>query len=68
MCGCIDFSRVRRLLLGLEDVEKRSAEVYVQGHWEKGGYLRGELVRLETRLSTDCEQMPRGHLYLRPAR
>jgi len=54
--------------LGLEDVEKRSAEVYVQGHWEKGGYLRGELVRLETRLSTDCEQMPRGHLYLRPAR
>lgn len=28
--------------MGLEDVEKRSAEVYVQGHWEKGGYLRGE--------------------------
>ncbi|WVR03334.1 hypothetical protein IAU60_000325 [Kwoniella sp. DSM 27419] len=36
----LDFARVRVLFAGLESPEKRSAEVYVQGHWEKGGYLR----------------------------
>ncbi|WVW81624.1 hypothetical protein I302_103619 [Kwoniella bestiolae CBS 10118] len=38
----LDFSRVRVLLAALEDPVKRSAEVYVNGHWEKGGYLRGD--------------------------
>jgi hypothetical protein len=41
----IDFPRVRILFAGLEDPAKRSAEVYVQGHWERGGYLRGESIR-----------------------
>ncbi|WWC66984.1 uncharacterized protein I206_100891 [Kwoniella pini CBS 10737] len=36
----LDFARVRTLLAALEDPAKRSAEVYEQGHWEKGGYLR----------------------------
>ncbi|OCF33164.1 hypothetical protein I316_05209 [Kwoniella heveanensis BCC8398] len=36
----LDFARVRILFAGLEDPAKRSAEVYQQGHWEKGGYLR----------------------------
>jgi len=36
----LDFPRVRVLFAGLEDPAKRSAEVYVQGQWEKGGYLR----------------------------
>ncbi|WWD05979.1 hypothetical protein V865_004064 [Kwoniella europaea PYCC6329] len=36
----LDFARVRVLLAALEDPVKRSAEVYVQGQWEKGGYLR----------------------------
>lgn len=35
-------------MAGLEDPVKRSAEVYVQGHWEKGGYLRGMLIPLVT--------------------
>jgi hypothetical protein len=38
-----DFSRVRALLSALEDKDLRSVEVYVQGHWERGGYLRSEL-------------------------
>ena len=38
----LDFNRVRLLLLALEDPAKRSKEVYQQGKWEKGGYLRGE--------------------------
>lgn len=33
------------MLLGLEDSETRSSEVYVQGHWERGGYLRGRSAR-----------------------
>ncbi|WVQ93907.1 hypothetical protein IAU59_000985 [Kwoniella sp. CBS 9459] len=36
----LDFVRVRVLLSALEDPVKRSAEVYQQGHWEKGGYLK----------------------------
>ncbi|KAK8845299.1 hypothetical protein IAR55_006012 [Kwoniella newhampshirensis] len=36
----LDFARVRVLFAGLENPAKRSAEVYVQGQWEKGGYLR----------------------------
>jgi len=36
----LDFSRVRKLMAALEDPSKRSEEVYVQGHWERGGYLR----------------------------
>ncbi|WVF66288.1 hypothetical protein IAT40_001028 [Kwoniella sp. CBS 6097] len=36
----LDFARVRVLFAGLEDPVKRSAEVYQQGYWEKGGYLR----------------------------
>ncbi|WWD22241.1 hypothetical protein CI109_106732 [Kwoniella shandongensis] len=36
----LDFARVRVLFAGLEDPAKRSAEVYVQGQWEKGGYLK----------------------------
>ncbi|WWC85641.1 uncharacterized protein L201_000507 [Kwoniella dendrophila CBS 6074] len=36
----LDFARVRVLLSALEDPVKRSAEVYEQGQWEKGGYLR----------------------------
>lgn len=38
-----DFSRARALLKGLQDQDRRSAEVYVQGQWEKGGYFRCEL-------------------------
>ncbi|ORY31988.1 hypothetical protein BCR39DRAFT_504567 [Naematelia encephala] len=40
----LDFSRVRALLAALDDPEKRSAERYVQGHWERGGYLRVDAV------------------------
>jgi len=36
----LDFGRVRVLLSALEDPEKRSAEVHVQGHWERGGFLK----------------------------
>ncbi|WRT63488.1 uncharacterized protein IL334_000393 [Kwoniella shivajii] len=36
----LDFARVRALFAGLEDPAKRSAEVYEQGQWEKGGYLK----------------------------
>ncbi|WVN90116.1 uncharacterized protein L203_105351 [Cryptococcus depauperatus CBS 7841] len=38
----LDFSRVRDLLRVLVHPSKRSAEVYKQGHWERGGYFRGE--------------------------
>lgn len=38
----LDFSRVRAILEGLESSEKRAAEVYQQGNWERGGYLKGE--------------------------
>lgn len=37
----LDFPRVRKLLAALEDPQSRSEEVYAQGHWERGGYLRG---------------------------
>lgn len=37
-----DFNRVRALIKALQDDERRAAEVYVQGHWERGGYFRGE--------------------------
>lgn len=37
----LDFTRVRSLLLGLEDTTKRDAEVYKAGHWEAGGYFNG---------------------------
>ena len=40
-CSRADFARVRALLAALEDPVKRSAEVYVQGNWERGGYLKG---------------------------
>lgn len=33
---------MRALLAALQNPQKRSDEVYVQGHWERGGYLRGE--------------------------
>ncbi|KAE8542982.1 hypothetical protein D1P53_000469 [Cryptococcus gattii VGV] len=38
----LDFSRVRAILEGLENSDKRAAEVYRQGNWERGGYLKGE--------------------------
>jgi CheY-like chemotaxis protein len=38
----LDFARVRALLAALQNPQKRSDEVYVQGHWERGGYLKGE--------------------------
>ena len=38
----LDFSRVRVMLAALEDPQKRTQELYQQGHWERGGYLRGE--------------------------
>lgn len=38
----LDFTRVRSLLAALQDPAKRDTEVYVQGHWERGGYFRGE--------------------------
>jgi CheY-like chemotaxis protein len=37
-----DFNRVRAILAALEDPIQRSKEVYVQGQWERGGYLQGE--------------------------
>lgn len=42
LTAIIDFSRVRAILEGLESSEKRVAEVYQQGNWERGGYLKGE--------------------------
>ena len=38
----LDFSRVRIILAALETPAKRAQEVYVQGNWERGGFLRGE--------------------------
>lgn len=38
----LDFSRVRVLLAGLQNPDKRDAEVYVQGQWERGGYFYSE--------------------------
>jgi hypothetical protein len=38
----LDFTRVRALMAALEDPAKRKAEVYKQGQWERGGYLRSE--------------------------
>lgn len=37
----LDFGRVRDLFKALEDPVKRRQEMYVQGQWERGGYLRG---------------------------
>lgn len=42
LTAVIDFSRVRAILEGLENSDKRAAEVYRQGNWERGGYLKGE--------------------------
>ncbi len=39
-----DFNRVRIMLKGLHDPTVRAAEVYKQGHWEEGGYLRGQCI------------------------
>lgn len=44
-----DFTRVRTLIAALEDPEKRSQEVYQQGQWERGGYLRGAYSPLDSR-------------------
>lgn len=37
----LNFARVRSILGGLEDAEKRAADVYKAGHWEAGGYFYG---------------------------
>ena len=37
----LDFTRVRDLFKALQDPEKRKAEVYRQGQWERGGYFHG---------------------------
>jgi hypothetical protein len=37
----LDFGRVRELLRGLQNPEKRNQEVYQQGQWERGGYFHG---------------------------
>lgn len=42
LTAVIDFSRVRAILEGLENSDKRAAEVYRQGNWERGGYLKDE--------------------------
>lgn len=40
----IDFKRMLRILSGISDVERRKEDAYVQGQWEKGGWLKGEIV------------------------
>lgn len=35
----LDFNRVRKILAALENPEKRTAEVHVQGQWERGGFF-----------------------------
>lgn len=37
----LDFNRLRALLGALLDSDKRAAEIYRQGQWERGGYFRG---------------------------
>jgi len=37
----LDFTRVRDLFKALQNPEKRKAEVYRQGQWERGGYFHG---------------------------